>query len=56
MNALQSLSIEDARRKIEVWRGNYSQRRPRGPLGQLTPREFLKRFEKEDKEAARFRL
>jgi len=41
LNVNQSLSIEDAMRKIESWRLDSSQHRPHGLLGYLTPSEFI---------------
>lgn len=35
--------IEDARRKIEDWRKEYNEERPHSSLGNLTPKEFLKK-------------
>ena len=37
----QFASIADAQTKIEAWRLDYNQRRPRGSLGHLTPTEFV---------------
>ena len=54
LNAHQFLSIEDARSKIEAWRVDYNLQRPHSSLGQLTPREYLRRSGIEDKEAANF--
>jgi putative transposase len=52
----QFLSIDDAKCKIEAWRVDYNVHRPHSSLGQLTPREYLKRAMTEDKEAAFFQL
>jgi len=41
LNVHQFTSIEDAKAKIEAWRVDYNQRRPRGSLGHLTPNEFV---------------
>jgi putative transposase len=41
LNVHQSLSLDDARRKIEAWRRDYNEARPHSSLGQLTPREFV---------------
>jgi len=54
LNVHQFLSIEDARSKIEAWRVDYNLHRPHSSLGQLTPREYLRRSGIEDKEAANF--
>ena len=54
LNAHQFLSIDDARSKIEAWRVDYNLHRPHCSLGQLTPKECLKRSGIEDKEAAIF--
>ena len=54
LNAHQLLSIDDARSKIEAWRVDYNLHRPHSSLGQLTPREYLRRSGIEDKEAAIF--
>lgn len=40
LNANQFWSLDDAKRKIEAWRHDYSEHRPHGSLGNLTPREF----------------
>lgn len=37
LNANEFVSIEDARHRIEVWRMDYTHRRPHGSLGNLTP-------------------
>jgi putative transposase len=54
LNAHQFLSIEDARSKIETWRVDYNLHRPHGSLGQLTPREYLRRSGIEGEDAATF--
>ena len=41
LNVEQFASITDAQAKIEAWRVDYNQRRPHGPLGHLTPIEFM---------------
>jgi putative transposase len=41
LNVHQFLSLEDARRKIEVWRRDYNEQRPHSSLGDLTPSEFV---------------
>jgi putative transposase len=38
----QFLSIEDARARIEAWRMDYNQHRPRSALGHLTPSEYAR--------------
>lgn len=40
LNENGSMSLEDARCKIEAWRKHYNQRRPRSALGWMTPSEF----------------
>jgi putative transposase len=37
-------SIDDAVRRIEVWRHEYNHERPHSRLGDLTPREFAERY------------
>ena len=37
------VSLDDARRAIEVWRRDYNEKRPHSSLGRLTPREFGER-------------
>lgn len=56
LNAHQFLSIADARSKIEAWRVDYNLHRPHSSLGQLSPREYLRRSNTEDVEAAIFQL
>jgi putative transposase len=41
LNVHQFTSIEDAKAKIEAWRVDYNQRRPRSSLRHLTPNEFV---------------
>jgi len=36
------LCLEDARMKVEAWRGEYNRHRPHGALGNLSPLEFIK--------------
>ncbi len=38
-------SLADARHKIESWRQDYNTRRPRSALGNLTPMEYLERYQ-----------
>ncbi|MNT59243.1 Integrase core domain protein [compost metagenome] len=38
------LSLDDARRKIGVWREEYNQRRPHSALGFQTPAEFARQM------------
>lgn len=40
LNMQQFLSLDDARRKIEVWRRDYNHDRPHSSLGDLTPTGF----------------
>ena len=40
-------SLEDARRKLLEWKIDYSERRPHGSPGDLTPTEFAKRHQDE---------
>jgi putative transposase len=56
LSASQFLSIADARSKIEAWRVDYNLHRPHSALGQLSPREYLRRSTTEDIEAANFQL
>ena len=56
LNAYQFLSIADARSKIEAWRVDYNLHRPHSALGQLSPREYLRRSNTEGIEAANFQL
>lgn len=56
LNAQQFLSIDDARSKIEAWRVDYNLHRPHSSLGQLSPREYLKRTGHEDQEGAFFQV
>ena len=56
LNASQFLSIADARSKIEAWRVDYNLHRPHSALGQLSPREYLRRSTTEGIEAANFQL
>jgi putative transposase len=35
-----SLSLEDAREKVDSWRREYHKERPHGSLGNLSPEEF----------------
>jgi putative transposase len=40
LNANWFTSLSDARRKIEIWRKNYNERRPHSSLNYLPPAEF----------------
>jgi putative transposase len=40
LNRSWFLCLEDARAKIEAWRGEYNEERPHGALGNLAPGEF----------------
>ena len=40
LNESWSLSLEDAREKIEGWRRYYNRERPHGALGNLAPEAF----------------
>ena len=40
LNVHQFTSTEDANVQIEVWRGDYNERRPHSALGHLTPNEY----------------
>jgi putative transposase len=52
LNANQFLSIDDARNKIDAWRVDYNPHRPHSSLGQLSPREYLRRSARGGQEAA----
>lgn len=56
LNANQFLSLEDARSKIEAWRIDYNLHRPHSALGNMTPREHLRRATTEDDGAAFFSI
>ena len=43
MNAHWFMSLADAREKLEDWRRDYNEVRPHSALGNLSPREFVKR-------------
>ena len=45
LNVNWFLSMEDAREKIETWRRDYNEFRPHSSLGDLTPRQFIDKFE-----------
>jgi putative transposase len=40
LNAQVFVSLQDARQKIEAWRGDYNEHRPHGSIGNLTLPEF----------------
>ncbi len=40
LNVNRFLSIQDAREKIEAWRGDHNEFRPHNSLGDMTPHEF----------------
>ncbi len=39
--------LEDAKRKIQAWRRDYNTRRPHSALGNISPREYLRRWHSE---------
>lgn len=43
LNAEVFLSIEDAKKKIRNWKTEYNTERPPAALGNLSPREYLRR-------------
>lgn len=45
LNTHQFLSIADAQTKIESWRRDYNEQRPHGSLANLTPGEFVARYQ-----------
>jgi putative transposase len=47
LNAEIFEDLEDARRKIAVWRNHYNRQRPHSALGNLSPREYLRRWKSE---------
>jgi len=47
LNVQQSISLADAKDKIEAWRIDYNQHRPHGSLGHLTPTEYASRRQDE---------
>jgi putative transposase len=56
LNTNQFLSLEDAKSKIEAWRIDYNLHRPHSALGQMSPREYLRRATREDDGAAFFSI
>ena len=46
LNVNQFTSMDDARRKIEVWRRDYNDMRPHSSLRNLAPREFASKVGK----------
>jgi putative transposase len=44
LNAEIFHDLEDAKRKIHAWRDDYNRRRPHSALGNLSPREYLRRW------------
>ena len=42
----KSLSLDDAKEKIETWRMEYNQYRPHSSLDDLTPEEFYQQHQK----------
>jgi putative transposase len=56
LNTNQFLSLEDAKCKIEAWRIDYNLHRPHSALGQLSPREYLRRAMRKDDGAAFFSI
>jgi putative transposase len=45
LNVNWFLSMEDAREKIEKWRTDYNEFRPHSSLEDLTPRQFIDKYE-----------
>jgi transposase InsO family protein len=44
LNAEIFHDLEDAKRKTHAWRDDYNRRRPHSALGNLSPREYLRRW------------
>jgi len=49
LNENYFISLEDTREKIENWRMEYNANRPHSSLNNLTPLEFKKRWNNEQK-------
>jgi putative transposase len=47
LNGELFFSIDDARRKLQLWKLDYNDHRPHGSLGHLTPTEFATRSQEE---------
>lgn len=47
LNGELFFSIDDARRKLQLWKVDYNEHRPHGSLGHLTPTEFATRSQEE---------
>ena len=56
LNANLFFSIEDARRKLEVWRTDYNTERPHSSLGDRSPRELLRDHEQDAQAASTLNL
>jgi putative transposase len=56
LNGNLFFSIEDARRKLEVWRADYNNERPHSSLGDRSPRELLQDHEREAQTASTLNL
>jgi putative transposase len=54
LNTNQFLSINDARCKIEAWRIDYNELRPRSALGHRSPKEYLRESTTEGQKIAFF--
>lgn len=54
LNVNWFLSLEDARGKIETWRQDYNEFRPHSSLDDLTPQQFVDKFESEKSQKTTF--
>ena len=45
--------LDDAKRKIDAWRADYNRRRPHSALGNLSPNEYVKRWQSEARQKKR---
>ncbi len=47
LNESWFVSLKDAKEKIEIWRRDYNLHRPHSSLGNLSPEEFMRRYQAE---------
>jgi transposase InsO family protein len=45
--------MDDAKRKIDAWRADNNRRRPHSALGNLSPNEYVKRWQSEARQKKR---
>ncbi len=56
LNVHSFVDLAHAQALLDAWRHDYNHQRPHGPLGHLTPSEYVERSQQQDTAVARLQL